>query len=193
MSKTIIDVERMQFEFDEDWVVYQFDNNPDLQKIKKAVTGTKDTDIVALLIGQRGTTFYFMEVKDFRGCASENRPRLTKDGPDCLPQEFAQKVRDTIPALVGAYRTTGHEEQWRPFMKELMDCSKNIYAVLWLEQDSPVNPLKRKAAMNILLGKMQQRLDWLTPRVFVESLETYKNRLPGVTVKNLHGAGRPQK
>jgi hypothetical protein len=189
MSK-IIDIERLRFAFGDAWVAYKADDERDLSKVKQGVDGTKDADIVALL---HGAKLYLMEVTDLRAARIQNRKKLLHGD---MVREFVQKIRDTIPAIVGAFHTTGHKDQWIAFMKKLADRSEKIHVVLWMEQDAPRNlseEKKRMAEMKTFAQDIKTHLRWLTPRVLVESLQTYEHNLPDLDVNNLPGAGQLSK
>jgi hypothetical protein len=185
VSKTI-DLEHLRFEFGEAWDVYKIDEEQDLLKIKDGVSGTKDADIIGIL---HGRNLYVVEVTDLRGHRIENRSKLLNSE---MVQEFCQKVRDTIPAVVGAFHATEHTDRWIALMQKLADRSNKIRVILWIEQDQSRNGFehkKRKSEMSSLIRTLKKHLKWLTPRVFVESQHTYRNDLEFV-VTNLPGAGQ---
>lgn len=185
VSRTV-DIGLQRFEFSDAWRVYKMDDERDLLTLKRGVSGTKDADIVGIL---RGRDLYLMEVTDLRGHQIENRNKL-RHGK--MVQEFCQKIRDTIPALVGAFHTADHEDQWTAFMEKLADRSRKIRVVLWMEQDPPrgrAERKRRKSEMSVLIKDVKKHLKWLAPRVLVESQYTYENDL-GFTVTNLPGAGQ---
>ena len=72
-------------------------------------------DFVGLLDGAHGD-LYWIEVKDFRGYRIQNKRRLSEGE---LAIEVAQKVRDSIAGIIGAYRTSGSWETWEPFVRSL--------------------------------------------------------------------------
>ncbi len=186
MSKTI-DIELQRFEFGDSWTVFKFDDETDLLKLKKGVDGTKDADIVGIF---NDTRLYLMEITDLRGHRIENRDKL-KHGE--MVQEFVQKIRDTIPAIVGAFHTTDHKEQWNILMQKLADRSEKIRTLLWIEQDRPRNSYeenKRSAELDTLTKFLKKHLSWLTPRVLVENKQTYRENLD-FKVSDLSGAGQP--
>ena len=177
MNKSI-DIEHQRFDFTESWIVYKTDNEKDLLQVKEGVIGTKDVDIVGIL---RNEHLYLIEITDLRGHRIENQKKILSGG---MVQEFAQKIRDTIPAIVGAYHTTEHKEQWTIFMQKLCDRKEKIRVVLWMEEDKPTNP----GELSTFIKSIKNHLSWLTPRVFVENQHTYRGNLD-FTVSNLPGVG----
>lgn len=177
-------VENLRFDFGDSWKVYKTDTTEDLKKVKRCVDGTKDADIVALLRKDGKTKLYLIEVTDLRGAEIQNKEKLCNNK---MVQEVAQKMRDTIPAIVSAFHTTGKQE-WDPFVKKICDRHENIHVIFWMEQNVYLS--SQKGFLSSFTRALERRLRWLTPRVFVESLATYQNRLPDLTVKNLPGAGQ---
>jgi hypothetical protein len=90
--------------------------------------GTKAVDICAEV---DGTGAVFVELKDFRGSAIENRERIRSNE---LAREVAEKVRDTLAGLVWACgRDLGepfHEQLTRGYLE-----APKVLVVLWLEED----------------------------------------------------------
>lgn len=168
---TTIDLGNLRFQFNPSWQVKKTDDEGDLQKIKR-IQGTKDADIVGLYNNQ----LYFIEVTDLREYRIENKKKLTHGG---MVQEFAQKIRDTIPSIVGAFHSTEHSDTWVPFMESLGNREEKIRLILWMEQDTPdpYSQFRYKQEMDTFKKSFKQKLDWLTPRVMVESQQTYKNNL----------------
>ena len=58
---------------------------------------------------------YLIEVKDFRHHRIETRDRLLKGE---LAAEVAQKVRDSLSCIIGAYRTSENPDHWKPYMTQ---------------------------------------------------------------------------
>lgn len=171
---TILDIKHLQFQFSGSWVVYKVDDQVDLQKIKKCVEGTKDADIVGIY---QNNYLYLIEVKDLRGHRIENKDKLRHGD---MVKEFVQKIRDTIPAVVGAFHSTEHKEQWVPFMQKLGNRNEKIRVILWMEQDKDCKPDE----LSTLTKSIKQHLSWLTPRATVENQHTYQNNL-NFSVQNL--------
>ncbi len=88
---------------------------------------------------KKGGTLFLIEIKDFRGARIENKQRIEHA---YLADEVAQKVRDTIAGLYGAYRCCSLT--LAPFYKYLFANpkylkekreSRKITAILFLEED----------------------------------------------------------
>jgi hypothetical protein len=184
------DEQHQKFTFDDGrWsVVRQYDKHPDyLQKIRK-LTGTKAVDFVGLQDGEDGV-LYWIEVKEFRGYRIQNKQRLS-DGE--LAQEVAEKVRDSLAGVVGAYQTTSAESDvWRPFVRALWRKAA-IRVLLWLEEDNMPRPRgRRDNAAQVLSEEIKKKLKWLTARVFVVG-QALGGCPEGLVVADLPGAGQTQ-
>ena len=140
-------------------------------------------DFVAVHANAR---LYLIEVKDFRGHRIENRHRV-RDGE--LALEVGQKVRDTIAGTVAAHHRGGTED-WDEAVRQLTDSSQPVRVLLWLEQDLPPSSRARRLnELSVLTNALKQRLEWLTPRVFVIGLRG-GGAPEGLLVSNLPGAGQ---
>lgn len=180
---TVFDEEYLRFAFGEQWSVIKFDEHRDYVERIRNLPGTKALDFVAV---HDGTRLYLIEVKDFRGHRIENRHRIS-DGE--LALEVGQKVRDTIAGIVAAYHR-GSVEDWDLPVRRLTEVGEHVRVLLWLEQDLPRAPRgRRQNELSVITDALKMRLHWLTPRVFVASLQTGKSP-DGLTVSNLPGAGR---
>jgi hypothetical protein len=143
---------------------------------------------------------YFIEVKDFRGHRIENKDRLLKGKlPECqliegechlikgelpLAIELAQKVRDSVVCIIGAYHSSSFPAHWAPYAKFLCHKNKEIKVILWLERDLPSHPsLIKKTRAFLKANVFKQKLRWLTSQVRVESIDD--QRLPDVKVSKL--------
>lgn len=178
MTKTF-DEQYLRFEFDDEWQVTKYDSHRDYQKIQEQ-TGAKGVDFVGLTPTD-GDRLYLVEVKDFRGYRIENKRRV-KDSQ--LALEVAQKVRDTLAGIVGAYRASSEPEVWQAYARYLANAAPPLYVVLWLEEDLSHTPQERSRQKKSILGnQLKQRLKWLTTRVLVESISS--SQLPDVVVKSL--------
>jgi hypothetical protein len=179
---------RQRFTFDDrHWTVVKYDDHDDYVKRIAKLPETKGMDFVGLL-RQGGLTLCWIEAKDFRGYRIQNKARLTAGE---LAVEIAQKVRDSIAGVIGAYRTSGASHVWKPFIDAMRrkDCA--IRVVLWLEQDPmPGTLARRKSAAQMLNDELAKRLRWITAKVVVVS-KTSGQCPPGLTVTDLPGAGQP--
>ena len=67
---------------------------------------------------------------------------------------------------------------------------KDVAVVLWLEDDTFLNVERAKQKLSALNGVLKSKLAWLNVRTFVLS-SAVPNRINGLTVTNLPGAGQP--
>src|SRR5262245_28843529 len=103
------------FEFGERWNILKLDEHRDYRERIGKVEGTKAIDFLGILDDQE---LYFIEIKDFRDHRIETRGRLLSGE---LAIEVAQKVRDSLACIVGAYRTSSVPSSWQPYAKLLFD------------------------------------------------------------------------
>lgn len=119
----------LRFWFPESWLVLKYD---DCQYYRGPVvrTGTDRAavDFVAAL--RQPSALLLLEVKDFRGHAVENRPRLLSGE---LAVEVVRKSLDTVGALALAPRSR-YQELW-PFAALLAPATE-VQVVLLLEEDA---------------------------------------------------------
>jgi hypothetical protein len=169
----------LAFDFGDRWRVFKLDGHRDYREQIGKLEGTKAVDFLGILDERE---LYLIEVKDFRGHRIETRDRLLKGD---LAIELAQKVRDSLACLIGAYRTSSDPEYWQSFAKLLCDRHKTIKIVLWLENDPPPShPRLRQKARASISGKVfKKKLTWLTSHVLVCGND--KRTLPNVTVSSL--------
>ena len=170
----------LAFDFDDEWRILKLDEHRDYrQQIERLVEGTKAVDFLGILNERE---LYLIEVKDFRGHRIETRDRLLKGE---LPIEVAQKVRDSLACIIGAFRTSSEPEFWQPYAMLLCNRDSTIKIALWLENDlPPPHPrLRQKARASISSNVFKQKLTWLTSRVLVCGSD--KQDLPNVVVSNL--------
>ncbi len=181
MAKFIVSESRLEFEFEEDWRVFQFDKHRDYREhIQKQVQGTDAIDF----LGIYANTVYLIEVKNFRNHRLENQQKLLKGH---LHEKVGQKVRDSVACIVGAARNSSEPEFWRPFLQMLCDSRKVVKVVLWLEYDLPPRrPTQDKVRASVRTQEFKKKLKWLTSKVLVCNLED--GVLPDVRVSNLPGA-----
>ena len=168
------------FVFGDKWIVLKLDeSNAYRTGIEKRIQGTKAVDFVGVFNAQE---LYLIEVKDFRGHHIENRERLLKGE---LPVEVAQKVRDSLACIVGAFHNSSDLEEWKPYMQKLCNPNSEIKVVVWLEEDLPPShpSLRRKSMDSTRASVFKQKLAWLTKRVLVCS--SREQGLPELTVTNL--------
>lgn len=168
----------LAFEFGNRWHVLKLDEHPVYRERIEKAEGTKAVDFLGILENRE---LYFIEVKDFRQFRIENKERLSSGE---LAIELAQKVRDSLACIIGAYRISSEIEQWQPYTALLWDRSKVVKVVLWLEHDlPPYLPARRKALASVRTNVFKQKLTWLTRRVLVCGSE--QANLPDLLVSNL--------
>ncbi|MFC1974895.1 hypothetical protein ACFLXQ_00685 [Chloroflexota bacterium] len=169
----------LAFEFGQRWNVTKLDEHRDYRERIEKLEGTKAVDFVGILDKR---DLYLIEVKDFRGHRIKNKDRLLKGK---LPIEVAQKVRDSLACIIGAYHTSNEPEYWQSHVKLLCDRHRNIKVVLWLENDPLPShrPLRQKTRASIRGKVFKRKLVWLTSHVLVCGKD--RGALPDVTVNNL--------
>jgi hypothetical protein len=142
--------------------------------------GTKAVDFVGVLDEK---ILYLIEVKDFRGYRVDNEKRQTRE----LPLEVGLKVRDTLAGLVGARAKTGAPPWVESFVGVLTGGKQQVRVVVWVADDEvrPNEPRAKRAVRDSeRLQRAQQRLAWLTSKVWVE--DPLRGRgVPGVDVESL--------
>ncbi|MFY0538505.1 AAA family ATPase [Nannocystis pusilla] len=161
---------RLRFRFGEPW---QRMEQWDKHACYTAGLGMKPTTGAVDFIGLYGSDPYFIEVKNFRDYRIENKNRLTSGA---LADEVAEKVRDTIAALVWAMDRGSDTESLRSLLAQFFAIKKKCSVVLWLEED----PQTRPADRTVLAETIKRRLHWLKPHVIVLSQE--ERPLPGLEV-----------
>jgi len=169
----------LRFDFDEHcWCVLKLDDHDDYRDRIQKIKDTKAIDFLGIF---NNKTLYFIEVKDFRQHRIENKERLLSSD---LAIELAQKVRDSVACIIGAYQTSKNPEQWQPFVEKLSTKAEPI-VVLWLEQDLPSHPIQKKKVTDSIDTKyFKQKLFWLTKRVIVCSIKD-DDIVPKLYVSNL--------
>lgn len=173
---------------DQEWTVEKYDAHNDYRSKIANLQGTKAVDFVALHKGDEGD-LYWIEVKDFRGYRIQNKPRLS--GGE-LALEVAEKVRDSIAGVVGAYCTSSNWQTWQPFVQAVWRRKCRTRVLLWLEEDNMPRPSERRCnSAQVLMQQIKEKLGWLTPRILVANNTTGKCP-DGVEVTDLPGAGQPQ-
>ncbi|KHD07682.1 hypothetical protein PN36_03325 [Candidatus Thiomargarita nelsonii] len=187
---TRIEEGSLAFEFGERWCVFKLDEHRDYRGRIGKLSETKAVDFIGILDDK---TLYFIEVKDFRSHRIANKDRLLKGKlPECqlikgelpLPIELAQKVRDSVACIIGAYHSSSFPAHWAPYAKLLCHKDKQIKVILWLERDLPSHPsLIKKTRAFLKANVFKQQLRWLTSHVRVESMD--EQRLPDVKVSQL--------
>jgi hypothetical protein len=139
---------------------------------------TKAVDFLGIL---DECELYLIEVKNYRGDRIQFKDKLLKGE---LHKELAQKIRDSVACIIGAYRTSNEPEHWARYAKLLCNKKREIRIIFWLEYDLPPNSYLRQKMTHFLGAKVfKRKLKWLTNQVQVENVD--KQALPDVKVSNL--------
>lgn len=178
--------QHLRFTFDDQWTVVKYDDHADYRDRIGRLERTRAVDFVGFC-AQEDEALYWIEVKDFRGYRIQNKRRMS-DGE--LATEVAEKVRDSVAGVLGAYRTAGEWRPWQPFVRGLWRRGCPIRVILWLEEDPMPGPqARRRNAAQVRARLLKDRLRWLTTKVLVISQAT--DGCPdGLTVADLPGAGQ---
>lgn len=182
MPQITIEEGRLRFSFDEQsWQAFKIDEQSaytnGIQKLQK----TKVVDIVGVFDNEN---LYFMEMKDFREHAIENRRRILSGD---LTEEIALKVRDTIPCIISVSRNPIYADNplWQQFKEKLCDTSTRIFVVAWVDFPKPTNlRQKQRANAGFNTKLLKKKLKWLNCKVIVASIEDYLS-IPNLEVSNL--------
>lgn len=192
----VFEEDKLRFEFGSQWKVERYDGkegagtgtwdgHPFYRNQVSRLPATKAVDFVGVITVD---DTYLIEVKDFRGYRIKNKKRLTSGD---LALEVAYKVRDTVAGLVGAVRNEASPTVLSASAKMMLDRTKCVRVVLWLEDDAAVNPKAWAEELNTLTTRIQSYLRWLTARVLVVSQSTHADKPPHLQVSNVPGAAAP--
>ena len=174
------------FYFGDGWTaVTRWDEDDAYREGLEKVDGSKAVDFVGVLRGQ----LVIMEMKDYRG--------RTREKDDALRVEFHSKVRDTVAALVGEYRTESHR-RCKPFVDALLDRQKKVQICLWLEEDRQSDLLdasgsrrkarrqRRRVAQNTRTQQSKQYVKWLHAGTITTNRDDLSDKpISGLEVKEL--------
>lgn len=167
----------LRFEFTDEWKIIKLDDHPYYRQKAAKLQETKAVDFIGLYQHQ----IYLVEIKDFRGYRIQNKERLSGDA---LATEFAQKVRDSLAVIIGAYRDPVYSDEMAPFISCLANSQTNFFSILWLEQDLPhYSQARHKAKLSVNANSLKKKLDWLRSRSQVWNCDN--NSLPNCRVTNL--------
>lgn len=152
------------------------------EKICKQVPETKSIDFIGF--NDASNILLFVEVKSFRGYGNRtNRQRLTGESDD-ITVEVAQKVRDSLAAIMGGARhSTNLSDKWKKYIDHL-NKEKTLKVIAWVELDVSTTTLLRRANVNMGTRKkeLRKRLTWLTSDVQILNIQNYNNELEGMEV-----------
>ncbi len=167
----------LRFSFDEEWDIIKFDDDMAYRRRDVQELEMKGIDF----LGLHERECYLIEVKDYREHRIETQNRLIKGE---LAIEIGVKVRDTVAAIIGAYRTSSEPEKWQPFARALTNSRVSVKVVVWLEYELPRYPKSRdKVRASVQGNEFKKYLRWLTTKVLICNLNA--NSVPSLTVSNL--------
>jgi len=152
----------LRFSFGESWQVEKYDETDGCAKLQKAIDGTKAIDLVAIE-STNSSVLYLIEIKDFRRFSIAERQEVQSGD---LVFEIAQKVRDTLPGLIGAWRTSSQSHVWKPYVERLLNPETEIRIVVWLELD-PGSPNQNSRSLKTIGNELKKKLRWLTTKIIV--------------------------
>ena len=135
--------------FPRDWPTIKFDDHAFYRNASNLIQTVKGVDVVA--VGE--PKMYLIEIKDYRGSAIENKPKLTTSA---LIQDVAGKVKDTLAVLYAAHRDGGQDDL-APLCRHLFGANRRpVDVVLLLEQDGDRKGRQRRDG--IALTTLETRL-----------------------------------
>lgn len=182
MNKPIkINESRLKFSFDSNYwqQVIQFDTHADYINMSKHLGGTKAIDF----LGVSDDRVLLMEVKNYTGYTHNHKEKF--ENPSLIANIIAQKVRDSLPCIVGSQRTSRTSKIfWKDILNKIQNPETKINVVFWFEHDyratnSPqkqtVKNKRQKIGKGSLRTKLKQKLRWLTPNVEIFSTKNYKS------------------
>ena len=181
--KTFIE-SNITFSFDEEnWNILKYDEDPKYTEICRSLEGTKAVDFFGFY---NATNLVLFEVKGFRGYGSQKsvNDRLA-DGMEVLSTEVAQKVKDTVAAIVGIGRNIKIEDTiWEKAANHLILQHRNLIVVAWIEEDltSKSQRERKKNEMSVRTLKLKNKLSWLTTNITIDNVKEQHFAFEGFTV-----------
>lgn len=159
---TIFEESGLHFEFSQEhWWVCKYDDHVAHKNVK--IDQHKAVDFVAIY---KNSEIFLFEIKSFREHRIENKKRLKNSAED-LTTEIAQKVRDTVAAVIGASRNaTQDAEKWDFLAKLLVNPKKMVKIVAWVEEDQNLTEKKQQVELSIRNSKLKQKMKWLSTKTF---------------------------
>jgi len=176
----------LTFTFEEThWEILKYDEDPKYIEISNALAGTKAIDFLGFY---NNSTLIMFEIKGFRGYGSQKsvNARLA-EGMEVLSTEIAQKVKDTVAAIVGISRNIQTDDTlWEKAVKQIIE-NKNVTIVAWIEEDLNSIALKarKKNEMSVRAENLKNKLKWLTTSVFVDNIKEQHAVWEGFAVQNV--------
>ena len=173
----------LYFRFDGRWKVCQLDTEADYRnKIAKQIPGTRSIDFIGF--NETEKILLFVEVKSFRGYGDRKNIRRLTGEEDDLTIEIAQKVRDSLPTIMGGARHSTHlSDTWKKYISHLNQ-GKPLKVIAWVELDVHTQTLLSRAKINIGIKRqeLRKRLTWLTSDVQVLNTRNYAHEIEGMEV-----------
>jgi hypothetical protein len=169
-------VEDQQFAFaDTLWHVVCYDEvRGDYYRKMRKLEGSKALDFVALCSSAgQGKRLWLIEATDYR---ARRLPKMRD-----LALEVAQKTRDSVAGIAGFHRTSSRPADWEPLAKALLEKSRPVYVLLWLEQSGLAH--RKKQFVDTLTKEIKRLLAWLGARVLVTSQE-FRDAPDGLVVSD---------
>lgn len=169
-----------------EWELVKFDDktNLDYHKVANNIANTKAVDFVGIFNSQ---SLFFFEIKNFRSHTHDAQTQVRlANGAEDLTSEIAQKVRDTLACIVGASRNSTHNPQFWNKTLDLISNNHEFRIIAWIEEDTEIKPYRQKFlknAMTTRTSKLKSKLNWLTSRVFFESIHQRGIQISGLSVE----------
>lgn len=173
---------RMEFVFDENWQVVQWDSQP-AYRAPRAFGSTQGTRACDFIGHHAGAGSFLIEVKNFTGDHHGNRDRVPSGE---MLAESAGKVRDT---LAGALWVRGREYDAGPLgplitttLDGLIRTTPSLAVVVWIEGRPQLRPQSVLALQRELASQLVR---WFKIRnVVVTNSERFSPAvIPGLTVR----------
>lgn len=162
MTEVKISEENLEFVFTDWEKVLKFDTHTDYTKVKNILPPTNGVDF----LGVKLEKVIFIEVKDFRDHRIENKKRLSDAE---LMIEVGQKVKGTLACiLAGTRNSTNDSEFWKKIAAIIQDLSKEVFVILWLEEDNSIVMDKSyQGRLGTYTNVLKQKLSWFSKRVII--------------------------
>jgi len=174
----------LTFSFDEEnWNILKYDQDPNYLEVCHSLEGTKAIDFLGFY---NTTTLILFEVKGFRGYGSQKsvNDRLA-DGMEILSTDVAQKVKDTVAAIVGIGRNIKTKDTiWEKAANQIIIHNRNLMIVAWIEEDltSKSQRERKKNEMSVRTLKLKNKLSWLTTNIAIDNVKEQHFAFEGFTV-----------
>jgi hypothetical protein len=170
------------FSFEENWNIIQYDKDPKYLTISNALEGTKAIDFLGFY---NTSVLVLFEVKGFRGYGSQKSvsDRLA-DGMEVLTTEVAQKVKDTVAAIVGISRNEKTKGNfWEKTANQIVH-NKDLMIIAWIEEDLNSKALRerKKNEMSVRAEKLKNKLGWLTTNISIDNIREQHFKFDGLNV-----------